>query len=171
MRRTLVPLFALALVFAALLAPLARSGPPALPGGGAVVGMHVQLFRALDAGDAERAASFVGSDGEPTLLLDLGGEPERVTGRDGVERRLAEWARASKDQGYSTSIEVLRAECTSAALSYAVLEIERTRADGPEVERYVSTSLVQHRDGGWQLVHWHLSPAQAPAPKVVKQQR
>ena len=170
MRRTLVPLLLLSAVLTIALAPRARSGPAALPGPGAVVGMHIQLFRALDAGDAGRAASFVGPDQKTTLALDLvGGEPELETGRAGVMQRLAEWARASKGLGYSTSVEVLRADCPSGELSWAVLEIERSRetAAGVEVERYVSTSLVHYRSGGWRLMHWHLSPAGEPERQVA----
>jgi hypothetical protein len=172
MLRALTSLLVLASALTVTLAPGARSGPAVPPGPGAVISMHVQLFRAIDAGDAERAAAFVGPDLEATLLLDRAraGEHERELepvldrGRTAVAERLAEWARASKDLGYSTSIEAVRADCSSGELSYAVLEIERSRATatGKEVERYLSTSLVHHRSGGWRLMHWHLSPAGAP---------
>jgi len=172
MYRALVPLLALCAVLTATLAPDARSGPAAPAGPGAVVAMHVQLFAALDSGDAARAASFVVPDQEASLLLDRGGQPELVLGRARVAERLAEWARSSGGAGATTAVEVLRADCPSGALSYAVLEIERSRetAAGGEVRRYVSPSLVQHRDGGWKLMHWHLSPAESAAPKKAGKQ-
>ena len=100
MCRKLVVLLALAAGPATMLATLAPSAvcrPPALPGPGAIVSMHVQLFRAIDAGDATRAASFVGPRAETSLFLSQNGDPTVSRGRDEVARQLAEWARASAD--------------------------------------------------------------------------
>ena len=170
MRRMLVPLLALTAALTATVTPLARPAP-ALPGPGAVIEMHSRLFRAIDAGDAERAASFVGPDAKATLFLDRSGaRVDVIAGRREVVGRLSAWARESKGLGFETRLEPVRADCPSGDLSYAVLEIERRREteSGTEVERYVSTSLVQHRDGGWKLLHWHLSPADGPGEKMAR---
>jgi ketosteroid isomerase-like protein len=156
--------------------------PAAAPavGPGGVIDMQVRLFRALDTGDAAAAAAFVdtdpnggladGQDGglqtPSVFLLDAQGAPIVAHGAENVKKLLAAQAQASKDGGpeWTTRILRSRADCYSGDLSYAVLELERSRGVKGGVHRYRSTALVRHaKDGGWKLMHWHVSSAEAPA--------
>jgi ketosteroid isomerase-like protein len=145
--------------------PLVPAASPVVPttaGPGAVVEMHMRLFHAIDAADATKASAFVGPAADASMIFTAEGKTRTLRGRDKVVARVREWARKSELGDYETTIEPISADCTSGDLSYAVLDIRRTMTStkgGPIlVARYLSTSLVQYRDGGWKLLHWHLTP-------------
>jgi ketosteroid isomerase-like protein len=169
MGRTFTTLLALSGALVLALAPAADSSAPP-PGPGAVISMHIQLMRAIDGADADKAASFVGPKTDTSMFFDRDERPEVIRGRAAVAERLSEWARESRIGNYSTKVTPIASDCFSGDLSYAVLEIERsmktTSGGSMVVERYVSTSLVQYREGGWKLMHWHLSPASAIDPAL-----
>jgi hypothetical protein len=150
--------------------------PSAVPlrGPGAVIAMHEQLFRAMDALDIDKALSFLHEDmnmGEKErsrpctlFLVDGNGKPLTALGYQESRKLLADWIQALSSEGrYETKVTALGADCFSAELSYAVLEFERLRTvNGKQTtQRYRSTSLVTY-DAGWKITHWHVSKAEAP---------
>ncbi|MFO0981473.1 MAG: hypothetical protein U1E76_06915 [Planctomycetota bacterium] len=150
--------------------------PALLPGPGAVIAMHESLFRAIDAGKVEEALPFLHDDmnmGEnyrarpcSLFLCDQQGQPLTARNHEQSAKLLKDWTLASAGDGkWTTTVTPIGADCFSAELSYAVLEITRTRTvDGKTTtRRYHSTSLVTYGKDGWQLTHWHLSPAEAGA--------
>lgn len=172
LKRFVTPLSALVLGGAAALAATGLSPAPTL-GPGAVVAMHRQLFRAIDAGDVETALAFLSDDlnmdaeyrRRPcTLFLnDRDGKPIESVGVDASRALLARWVEESKEGEWKTEIRVGTDDCFSGELSYAVLDFQRQRIDSKErsIERFRSTSLVTY-DGGWKITHWHVSPAPEP---------
>jgi hypothetical protein len=152
--------------------------PSPLVGPGAVLEMHRQLFAAMDRGDVEAAKAFVDgenkdSEREVSLFIpDASGIPTEAWGSNASRELLSRLvADRSKLGGqWTTTITKTSADCPSSSLSFAVLDIERTRAvDGrTEAEKYRSTSLVHFSDGHWKLFHWHLSPAGASASALAK---
>lgn len=175
MKKTLLP--ALLGLLAMVLSPAATPPPP---GAGAVLEMHRQLFRALDEGNDAPLRSLLASvsqgatwtpdegwgDSQGFLAYGPpdGGGANRATSVEDGRALLQRWA---GERGWQTRITHSWSDCASAELSYAVLELERSRpsasggsgGSGEEVERYRSTSLVSHRDGRWVLWHLHLSRA------------
>lgn len=151
----------------------AKPSPPAL-GPGAVLALHEDLFRALDRGDGKAVAALIvdrrggltwekGTQwGDPGSFLafatDPGGDPLRADSSAKGLTVLERWA----DEGWSTEIERAWTDCQSPELSYAILEIARTRVEGDRstTQRFRSTSLVSYdeRANHWSLWHIHLSP-------------
>lgn len=168
----------------AVIAALASSSLTPRPGPGAVLEMHKQLFAAIDAGDEARAVTFLdpakeggwpdgegGGLGRPTLMLTAAdGMPASANGAEEARALLAKIARASRDGGpeWSTKIVTSRSDCHSSELSYATFEFERTRGVKGGTQRWRSTSLVRHTEGGgWKLFHWHVSPADEATAQLV----
>jgi len=157
-----------------VLAP-AHESAPAPAGPGAVLAMHRELFRALDAGErdavtrllgASRAgASFDGdawgeSPGARFFVLDAHDRPVAATKGAAVLDALLAWGAAAE----STRIVDAWTDCASAEGGFAALEIARTDANGNE-RRYRMSSLARHENGGWRLFHCNVAPADAPAAK------
>ncbi len=169
MKAMLVPTFLALLAAVPALAPSAS--PPAL-GPGAVLDMHQALFRALDEGDAGRLENLLASVpsgatwssgegwGAPQGFLAFGpggeGSASRAASVEDGRELLLRWA---GERGWQTRITQGWTDCASAEISYAVLELERTRRtdSGERIERFRSTSLVSHRNGRWVIWHFHLS--------------
>jgi hypothetical protein len=159
------------------LAPVTPPVTPvaAPPGPGAVIAMHDRLFQALDAGDLDKTLALLHPDmnmnqnerARPCslFLVDRAGAPRQANGFGASKKLLGEWLPAWTPDGAKceTRITPIGADCFSAELSYAVLELERkvTLGGKTTTQRYVSTSLVTYANDGWQLTHWHLSPADA----------
>lgn len=180
MKLVLASLAATAAVVTPLLLSNARaSAPPLGPtmlGPGAVIDAHKKLFAALDAHRADDAIALVDTTGEAgfsdgedggiarpsAVLVDDGGAPVLASGAEAVKKAVRDLAKEDGLPAWTTRIVRSRADCASAELSYAVLEIERTRGVKAGTKRYRSTSLVRLVDGTWRLFHWHLSPADAP---------
>lgn len=177
------PVLVLAVVLGATLTMLATAAPRPAPGPGAVLAMHKALVAALDAGDAEKALTFLdeskeggwadGEDGgiaRPSLMLiDPAGLPVFADGAEEARALLAKVARAAKDGGpeWSSRIVRSRSDCHSPDLSYATLEFERTRGVKGGTQLWRSTVLVRWVDGQWKLFHWHVSPADAETAKLA----
>lgn len=153
---------------------LLTAAPQPVPmGPGAVVAMHGELFRALDAGDAAGAMKFLHDDvdmQEPyearpcSLFFDeVDGLTAASMGHEASRPLLVRWAQQiAADQGATWSTRILNARdhCFDPRLSYCVMEFERRRvpAEGePESRRYLATSLVIYGDDGWQLTHWQIA--------------
>jgi hypothetical protein len=148
------------------LAPKPTLGP------GAVIHMHEELFRAIDAGDAEIAIGFLHKDMDmddkwrkrpcQIFFTDIQGKTVRAMNHSDSRKLMTRMTQrlAASEGSVKTTIRPLSSNCFSAKLSYAVLEIKRVYRHGKKswIERFVSTSLVTH-DNGWKLTHWHLSPA------------
>ena len=158
-------------------ATLSTAAPsPAALGPGAVIHMHEQLFAALDAGDAEKAVAFLHEDMEmddewrrrpcQVFLTDAKGETRQARKHAESAALLTTMAKESVLKGVTceTTVRPLSTDCFSAELSYAVLEVERAYRMGKEswTERLLCTSMVTY-DEGWELTHWHLSPAPGKA--------
>jgi hypothetical protein len=167
--------FAALCALALLLSPASPRVPvkPGAAGPEGVIAMHQQLLAALDRGDGEAAAAFVGGDlkgrpGTTTLMIvDAAGTPVLAddAGSSGdLLRKLAAIAKGSKNPWTSTITRELQVECYAPEISWAVLEIERAReVDGKkEIRRFRSTALVRREGEAWKLFHWHLSPADDP---------
>lgn len=179
------PLSLLAVSAAAALAVTLLAARPAAPafGPGAVLEMHRALFKAIDSGDAEKAAALVDSSGEnskspafasPSVyLVDANGLPVSARNLEETRALLAQLARASRDGGpeWSTTIQRSQADCGSPDLSCVVLELERSRGVKGGVRHYRSTSLVRWTDAGFRLVHWHVSPADEPTARAIADAR
>jgi hypothetical protein len=171
------------LVLGSTLTLLATATPRPAPGPGAVLAMHNALVAALDAGDAEKALTFLDEskeggwpDGEnggierPSLMLtDSTGLPVFADGAEEARALLAKLARASRDGGpeWRTKIVRSRSDCHSPELSYATLEFERTRGVKGGTQLWRSTVLARWVDGQWKLFHWHVSPADAETAKLA----
>ena len=149
---------------------LAAARPAPALGPGAVLEMQKQLLAAIDRGDADAARAFVDADNREVVFFGLdGGTP--VVAEDAAKAgdMLGKLARDAKSAGgtWTTTIASWKADCPSAGLSYAVLELDRAHVvDGKSsVQHLRSTSLVHYADGKWKLFHWHISPAGESAPK------
>lgn len=173
-----LPLLAASAAALAVTLLAARPAAPAF-GPGAVLEMHRALFKAIDSGDAEKAAALVDSGGEndksaafasPSVyLVDATGLPVAAHNLEETRALLAQLARASRDGGpeWSTTIQRSQADCNASDLSCVVLEIERSRGVKGGVRRYRSTSAVRWTEGGFRLVHWHVSPADEPTARAI----
>ena len=168
MRLITIPL---ALVLALASSSVADPTPLLPVGPASVIEMHQDLFRALDSGDADRAASFLHKDmfmddkwrKRPCqlFLTDTDGSVQSSLSYVDSRKLMGDLARRFGPSSgcVKTTVRALSSDCR-VELSYAVLEIEREHRQGQKswTERFISTSLVTH-DGGWKLTHWHLSPA------------
>jgi len=112
--------FLLACLLALPLPALFTSAPA--PGPGGVIAMHRQLFAAIDAGDAERARSFIVEhknsidQGDCVFYLpSRDGEPRRVEGAAALGDCLAQMASESAKAGgrFETRITYGRDDCRS----------------------------------------------------------
>jgi hypothetical protein len=172
-----------AVTVALCLAPVAPSVTAAVspPGPGAVIAMHERFFQALDGANLEQALSFLHPDmnmnqderARPCSLfvVDRTGAPRQANGFESSKKLLTDWLRTWTPAGAkcATRVTPIGADCFAAELSYAVLQLERNvTIDGKTTtQRYVSTSLVTYAKDGWQLTHWHVSPADANQPAGV----
>jgi hypothetical protein len=154
---------------------LASSSPASAPvrGPGAVVSMHRSFFKAVDAGQTDTAMAFLHADMQmddeyrrrpcQIWLVGTDGEPRAAQNQAQSRELLSQWIEAERASGasYKTKITPRAADCFSAELSFAVLDIERscTRDGETTVERWRSTSLVTY-DSDWKLTHMHISPAE-----------
>ena len=159
----------------------AATAPP-LYGPGGVLAMHVRFFAALDEGDMKTVASILaespagltwsldetgGEWGEPrgfqAFLVDHQDEPRSCDKKSQALKWLQVWSQGTVEAGGRRETRITDGwmDCPSGALSYAVLEFERstTAGDRVDVRRYRSTSLVSHTKAGWKLWHLHVSPA------------
>jgi hypothetical protein len=167
-----------------LLAPVSSpvTAAPTPPGPGAVIGMHERFFRAIDAGELDKALAFLHADmnldqqerARPCslFLVDRAGVPRQATSFEASKKLLGEWIRTWTPAGSKceTRVTPIGADCFSAELSYAVLQLERkvTVGEKTTTQRYLCTSLVTHGgNDGWQLTHCHLSPGQADSASGV----
>ena len=183
MKLVLPALFALtAFTLGATLTSRAPAAAP-LVGPGGVIELHRQLFAAIDAGDADKAAALLdvsgsagfadGEDGgiaRPDLMwLDDHGLPESARGAEAARALLTRHAKASQDGGpkWSTKILKSRADCYSADLSYAVIEFERSRGVKGGTQRYFASALVRSVDGQWRVFHLHVSAADEETARLV----
>jgi len=156
-----------------LLVPLAAlASPRTVPvGPGAVVEMHRSLFAALDRGDEDAVRAMISTRGHGTAWTPEDGWSEAggatiaigdtsaplgtLDAAAGAKRLLA-WGGGA---GTRTSIRRAWSDCASDRISFAVLELERTRlVEGVErTEAWRCTSLVSHEGGRWVLWHLHAS--------------
>jgi len=167
--RSIVALAAISLL--AIVLTNLGSARPVVPGPGAVIHMHEQLFAAADRGDHKGVIGFLHPDMNMdqeyrerpcTLFLpDQKGELVECESYAESRKALYGWAKAQTEAGgtWKTSVRSLGSDCFSSELSYAVLEVDRSHTvDGKTTtQRFVSTALVTY-DDGWKLTHWHLSP-------------
>ncbi len=157
---------------------LPSGGAPTLPGPGAVLEMHKQLFAALDRGDLDTVREHLGESrlgaawtpeegwsGAPGFLAWCS-DAERGFASESREsglRSLLAWAaEGNRNEGaWSTRITRAWTDCASGALSFAALEFARTRTIHGETEsvRYRSTSLVSFDGERWVLWLFHVSRA------------
>jgi len=156
-------LIAAALALATLpVVALLTASRPALPGPGTVVEAHRSLFAALDRGDAQAAERHL-TRSKSGLALDRAGKfvesPGALFFVPGDARKPAQ-SLAERFKGGTTRILGGWSDCSSEEFSWAALELEHTPAHG-SAQRWNSTALVRHEDGGVRLYLWHLARAEA----------
>ena len=162
---------------AAFLCLFAFTVPPkALAGPGAIEDMLSGLLQAIDRGDhaAVKQCFATGDTRFPVLVwgLDLENKPVTAAGAEAAARccdGLLD-AVAKANGTIASKVTDIHADCHSAELGYATMDLEQTRTVGgkSETSHVRATVLVSmDKQNQWQVFHWHASlvPAAQPAAK------
>ncbi len=169
MRRSVALALALCTVALAFFASSTAShATPAPLGGTAILELNKHLFAAVDSGDEERVKSFFGSDSSPCFLVDVDGKPTRTDAANSAAS-FARWASDTKKEGgFATDVSVVKYDCPSGEVSYAVMDLERKplAKDGVPI-KLRATTLVRYEGNAWKLFHFHISRADSPSDRKL----
>lgn len=153
---------------ATLLAPLlcalslgSFADPAPAPGPGAIIDLHVRIFRALDTVDPAALRDELALGDDFVVYGPGPNGPVRAQGEAEVWNWFKDAFEATKAAGgtFSTKITWSHADCHSPELGYGLIEFTRTQVkDGVTTEAHFrATALASWDKGHCRLRHWHLT--------------
>ena len=139
---------------------LTSAPPPRGPGN--VLAVHLDVLRALDAGDAAALRKSFSADAQLLLVDEDQGQPLPIAALDGIGSAFTHMSTQGTSLGWTSRIVDSTTECPSGRLASGTIVFERRRtvAGRPFVRTYRSTALLKHDGGRLRIIYWHVSPAE-----------